>query len=255
MTADAVHLAGRSLRAFARQPYYIVATLVQPVIWLVLFGQLFQGVIRLPGFEGVDYVAYLTPGIVVMTAIFSCGWSGMGYVDDMRRGVLDRFLTTRATRSGILLGSLTFQAVMTLIQSAIILALGIATGARFGGGVAIFAVFAVCVVALGSAIAAFSNAIALLARSEESVIATSTLIVLPLTFMSSTFLPASLAPDWIGEVARFNPANWAVVVGRETLRADVDWGLVASRAGLLVAFAAVCALLSTRAFGAYQRSL
>jgi ABC-2 type transport system permease protein len=56
-------------------------------------------------------------------------------------------------------------------------------------------------------------------------------------------------------VARFNPANWAVVVGRETLQADVDWGLVASRTGLLVAFAALCAFLSTRAFGAYQRSL
>jgi len=255
MIADAAHLAGRQLRAFARQPYYLVVTIIQPVIWLLLFGQLFKGVTRLDGFGHDSYIAYLTPGIVVMTAVFSCGWSGMGYVEDMRRGVLDRLLTTRASHGGILLGSLGFQAVMTLTQSAIIAGLGIASGARFGGGALSLLAFALCTVLLGSAIASLSNAIALLTRQEESVIATSTLTVLPLTFLSSTLLPHSLTPGWIGDVSRFNPVDWTVAAGRQTLHAGVDWSLVGSRIGLLVLLALACGWLSTLAFGTYQRAI
>ena len=255
MITDASHLAGRHLRAFARQPYYLVVTIIQPVIWLLLFGQLFKGVTRLDGFGGDSYIAYLTPGIVVMTAIFSCGWSGMGYVEDMRRGVLDRQLTTRASRAGILLGSLVFQAVTTLIQTVIIAGLGLATGARFHGGAASMLAFALCVVLLGAAIASLSNAIALVTRQEESVIATSTLTVLPLTFLSTTFLPRSLTPGWIGDVAHFNPVDWPVAAGRETLHGDVDWSLIGTRIGLLAALALACAWLSTRAFGLYQKAI
>jgi len=255
MIADATYLAGRHLRAFTRQPYYLFVTIVQPIIWLLLFGQLFRGVTRLDGFGNDSYIAYLTPGIVVMTAVFSCGWSGMGYVEDMRRGVLDRLLTTRASRGGILLGSLGFQAVMTLLQSAIIAALGIASGARFGGGPLSLLAFALCTVLLGSAIASLSNAIALVTRQEESVIATSTLTVLPLTFLSTTLLPRSLAPGWVGDVGRFNPVDWTVAAGRQTLHGGVDWSLVGTRIGLLALLALACAWLSTRAFRTYQKAI
>ncbi|MFI5271689.1 MAG: ABC transporter permease [Ktedonobacterales bacterium] len=82
------------MRAFARQPYYIVDTLVQPVIWLLLFGQLFKRIAEMPGFSAGSYIAFLTPGIVVMAALLSTGWSGTGYVIDMERGVMDRFLVS-----------------------------------------------------------------------------------------------------------------------------------------------------------------
>jgi ABC-2 type transport system permease protein len=258
MIRNTLDLTGRSLRAFARQPYYLVVTLVQPVVWLLLFGQLFRRVTDLPGFGGSggdSYIAYLTPGIVVMTAVFSCGWSGMALVTDMQRGVLDRFLTTPARRGSLIGGSLGFQAVTTLIQSAIIAGLGLATGARFHGGALVMLAFGGCVVLLGSAIASISNAIALLTRQEESVIATSTFLTLPLTFLSTTFLPARLVPGFIQDVSRANPVDWAVTAGRETLRPDVDWSVVASRAGLLAAVALICAWLSTRAFRVYQRSV
>jgi ABC-2 type transport system permease protein len=65
----------------------------------------------------------------------------------------------------------------------------------------------------------------------------------------------SLAPDWIGTVARFNPVNWAVEAGRSAAFEPVDWGLVATRIGLLVALVVIAASVATRAFGAYQRSL
>ena len=92
------YMAARDLRALWRQPWYIAVTLVQPVIWLLLFGELFKGVADLPGFSG-SYIAYLAPGIVVMSALFSSGWSGMGTIEDIDRGVTDRLLVSPVRRA------------------------------------------------------------------------------------------------------------------------------------------------------------
>ncbi|MGZ4757557.1 MAG: ABC transporter permease, partial [Acidimicrobiales bacterium] len=108
---------------------------------------------------------------------------------------------------------------------------------------------------LGMAFAALSNAIALTVRQEESVIGVNQFMVLPLAFLSSTLLPLSLAPAWIQHVARWNPVNWAVEVGRQSIVASPDWGLIASRLGALALLALVTAWLSTRAFRSYQRSV
>ena len=75
----------------------IVFTLVQPAIWLLLFGQLFKGVVALPGLERSSYIAFLTPGIVMMTALMTSGWNGTTFIADMERGVMDRMLTSPVT--------------------------------------------------------------------------------------------------------------------------------------------------------------
>src|SRR5215831_5529565 len=96
----------RYLRAFIRQPAWVAIALVQPVIWLLLFGALFKSVVDIPGFEGTSYIAFLTPGVAVMTAVMSAGWNGMGFIEDMRRGVLDRVLVTPLWRGALNAGSL-----------------------------------------------------------------------------------------------------------------------------------------------------
>lgn len=248
-------ITARYLRAFLRQPYYILGTLVQPIIWLLLFGQLFKRVADLPGFTTGSYIAFLTPGIVVMTAMLSAGWSGTSYVVDMDRGVLDRFLVTPVRRSALIGGELVYQAGMVLLQSLIILGLGILAGARFDGGVVGIVTLLVGTVLLGTAFASFSNALALLLRKQESLIALNVTLVLPLTFLSSTFLPVSLMPDWMQQFAKFNPVNWAVEVGRLALSSSVDWSQVGVYLVELLALTLICAWLSTRAFRAYQRSV
>lgn len=128
-------------------------------------------------------------------------------------------------------------------------------GARFAGGVAGVAALIVCAVLLGAAFGALSNALALVLRRQESVIAAVQFVLLPLTFLSSAFLQQNLAPKWIQNVVRFNPANWAVQAERTALGANTDWGIVFSRAGFLLVFLLVCAWLATRAFHSYQRSV
>jgi ABC-2 type transport system permease protein len=252
---QSAHISVRHLRALARQPWYLAITLVQPIIWLLLFGQVFKRVADLPGFAAGDYLAFLTPGIVVMTALFSNGWAGMGFVQDIDRGVTDRMLVSPVRRGALIAGQLGYQAVVTVIQSFVILGLGYLAGARFDGGAGALAVFLVCTVLLGTGFASLSNALGLTIRKEESVIAAVNFLVLPLTFLSTTFMPAELVPGWIESAARYNPVNWAVEAGREALSSDVDWGILLSRAGFLLAFAMVLAWLSARAFRTYQRSL
>ena len=92
-------------------------------------------------------------------------------------------------------------------------------------------------------------------RQRESLIGAVTMVLLPLTFLSSALMQQSLAPDWIGTVARFNPVNWAVEAGRSAAFEPIDWGLVAGRVALLGALVVVAASLATRAFRGYQRSL
>ena len=255
LVADGAYVTARGVRALVRQPYFLVITLVQPVIWLLLFGQLFKQVADIPGFVNGSYIAFLTPGIVVMTALFSSGWAGMGFIIDMERGVLNRFLVTPAPRGSLIAGNLGYLALTSVVQSLIIIVLGLLAGARFPGGPASVLALVVCAILLAAAFGSFSNALALLLRNQESVIAVANLLVLPLSFLSSVLMPANLLPGWMQDVARFNPVNWAVEAGRETLQPDVDWGLVLSRAGWLLALALVCGWLSTRAFRAYQRSV
>ena len=199
--ANSAQITNRYLRAFLRQPYYIIGTLIQPVIWLLLFGQLFKSVATIPGFTAASYITFLTPGVVVMSAMLSAGWSGTSYVVDMERGVMDRFLVTPVRRSALISGELVYQAGMVLLQSLIILGLGYLVGARFPGGPVSVVLLLVATVLLGSAFASLSNALALILRKQESLIALNVSLTLPLTFLSSAFLPVNLMPEWMQTVA------------------------------------------------------
>lgn len=248
-------MTARHVRNLARQPWYVAFTLVQPIIYLVLFGQLFRSVAQLPGFGGQSYIAYLTPGIVVMATLFSSGWSGMGTIEDLDRGVLDRFLVSPASRTSLIAGRLVLLAVVSLIQAGVIVLLGLLLGASYAGGLVGVLVLAVSAVLLSAPFAALSNAMALMLRQEESVIAAVNFVILPLTFISSLFMAQSLVPGWIRTVSAYNPVNWAVEAAREALGGSPDWGLVGSRLGFLVAFGIVAMWLAVRAFRAYQRSV
>lgn len=245
----------RHLRAFLRQPYWVAIALVQPVIWILLFGALFKRIVEIPGFGSDSYITFLTPGIVIMSAMFSGGWAGMGVIEDMDRGIMDRLLVTPAHRAPLLLGRLVQQAIAIVIQSVILIVLGFAIGARFPGGFLGIVVLILCGILLGAAFGSLSNGLGLLVRREETVIAAVQFILLPLSFLSATFLQIDLAPGWIQAAAKYNPVNWAVQAGRDAIGANTDWSNVLAHAGYLMAFSLVALWLSLAAFRAYRRSV
>jgi ABC-2 type transport system permease protein len=253
--AQSLHMTKRHARVLLRQPWFVAITIVQPVIWLLLFGALFQNVIEIPGFTtSASYLDYLVPGIIVMTALFSSGWSGMGIIEDIDRGLMDRFLVTPLHRSSLIVGRVAYEALALVLQAAIIGLLAWVLGARFASGIGGFAILVACAVLLAFSFASISDAMGLTLRQRESVIGVNTFMVLPLTFLSSAFLPLALVPGWIAAFAAWNPVNWAIEAGRSALQATPDWGLILSRMGGLTLVAIGCIALATRAFRSYQRS-
>jgi len=250
-----VILTERYLRQLYRVPVVIFISLTQPIIWLLLFGALFKRVAEIPGFGAGNYITYLTPGVVIMTAIFSASWTGMAYIEDMQTGVMDRFLTAPVGRGALTAAMLGYQGLTTVVQSAIIIAIGWGIGATFPGGAAGIAALIGVSVLIAIAMAGLSNWFALLTRQREALIGASTTLVLPLTFLSGAFLSLRLVPGWIADVARYNPVNWAASAARQAVEAHPAWATVGSYSGFLALAVAVTAVAATRAFRSYQGSL
>jgi ABC-2 type transport system permease protein len=239
----------RQLLALWRQPWFVAITLVQPMIWLLLFGALFKKVVEIPGFEEGSYIDFLAPGIVVMSALFSAGWHGMGWINAIDRGIVDRFLVSPVSRVALIASGVAQQVVIILIQSLII----VGVAAVLGANLTVLGVVAMLVAAslLGGAICALSDGLALVARQEETVIGVVQFVVLPATFLSSGLMASNLLPGWIHGISRFNPVDWAVVAARTGTWSST----VGMRIALLAALVVACGAVAMRAVGAYQRSV
>ncbi|MEN1884229.1 ABC transporter permease [Streptomyces mirabilis] len=249
------YMTQRQLMVFARQPAYAIITLIQPVIWLFLFGSLFKKVVELGGFGTTSYLDYLVPGVVVMSALSSNMWAGMGTLDEIQRGTLNRFLTTPVSRAALMNGNVVNNGLITALQSVIIVLLGLLGGADYPDGIGGIAILIAASVLLGTIFGALSNALGMLVRERESIIGINTFLLLPLTFLSSAFMAPSQMPGWMRHIADFNPLNWAMVAGRSAMSEHPDWGVVVGRSGALLALAVAAVWLSIRTFRSYQRSV
>jgi ABC-2 type transport system permease protein len=245
----------RQLKALLRQPAVLVITLVQPVIWLFLFGNLFKRVVELPGFGASSYLDYLVPGVVVMNAVSSNMWTGMSTIDEIERGTLNRFLVTPVHRSAILNANVIVQALSTAFQSAVIVLLGWAAGAHYPGGAAGPIGCVVASVLLGTVFGALSNVLGMTVRQRESIIGLSIFLLLPLTFLSTAFMAKGLMPGWMRAIATANPVNWALEATRGLFTSTVHWGPTLAYGGWLLLLAALVVGLSTLTFRSYQRTL
>ena len=134
MTTIAAHttwMTQRQLKALAGSPPTWSSRPSSPPIWLFLFGSLFRKVAELPGFGAPSYLDYLVPGVVVMSALSTSMWSGMAVLEEIDRGIMDRFLVLPLRRSAIINASVVMQSLTTALQSLIIVGLGLAAGARY----------------------------------------------------------------------------------------------------------------------------
>jgi ABC-2 type transport system permease protein len=241
-----------------RQVWGPVMSLVQPIIWILLFGQVFRSLGDLPQFAAAagtgGYIEYLVPGILMMTVLYSGAWAGTGYIDDINSGVMDQYLSSPIRRSAIITGQLTQQLIVNVVQSLVVLGIGWLGGARYAGGIGGLLVALAVATLLATIFCCASTAIALISRNQIALISLSQLIVLPATFLSTTMMPSALLPDWVAAVARWNPMTWAVELGRGGLSgeyADAAWLQVAG----LVALAALAFTWAVRSIRAYQRSI
>lgn len=238
-----------------RQAWGPLVSVVQPVIWVLLFGQVFHTLGSLPQFGGGGYIAYLVPGVLMMTVLYSGAWAGTGYLEDMKSGVMDQLLTAPLARSAIIVGQLLQQLTINLVQSALVLVIGLLGGAAYPGGALGIVLTLVASTLLATAFCNLSTAVALLTRNQVALIGIAQLVVLPATFLSTTMMPAALMPDWIANVAAWNPLTWAVEVARQGLTGTEDWMLVWGRLALLAALATLSLVGAVASIRRYQRAL
>lgn len=210
-----------------RNPFVVVSSLVQPVIFLVLFTEVFGGVVggalsQALG-PGVSYITYLTPAIIIQSALVAAAGSGIGLVEDMENGMFEKVLVSPINRGAMFLGKALSEVVRISFQTLLILGLGylmlwVKTDGSVGTYIqtGLFGALGIIGVAIVFAIwfTAFSNIVALVTRDQESTIIGANLLQFPLLFVSSAFIPIQNLPEWVQTVATYNPITYGVDAAR-----------------------------------------
>ncbi|RLM42000.1 ABC transporter permease [Haloarcula sp. Atlit-47R] len=208
-----------------RNPFVLVVSLVQPIIFLLLFtevfGQIAGGAINRGGGAGISYETYLVPAIAIQVSLAAAITSGIGLVNDIEEGMFEKILATPMNRTAVFVGKTAAEVLRIVVQVGIILGLGVLLGAEIATGF----VGAVGIMLIGLLFSlwfiALSNAAAVITKDQESTIIAANLLQFPLLFLSSAFLPLDALPEWIQTFARFNPVTYGVDAAR-SLMLDQD---------------------------------
>lgn len=246
--SDTWFLFVRHMKVSLRTPIWLFINLVQPIIWLVLFSRVFEGLTDLPGFTGDSYLQFFAPGVIIMTVLFGAAWTGMNIIQDMDLGILDKMLASPVTRVSIVLARV-FGAVSTLVvQSLIIFLIAWIMGVDVATGFPGVLLTVLIVMLLGLGIAGLSNGLAIVMRKPEPLIAFVGFISLPLMFLSSAMMPADLLPDWIQTAKTFNPVSHAVESVRSLIMVGYEWKVILPDLAILAGVAIFMVTWATAMF-------
>lgn len=229
-----------------RNPTWVVFGVLQPLLWLVLFGPLLDRLGGLPGAPAGDAVAGFAPGILVMLALFSALFVGFGLVADLRAGVLERYAVTPITRLALVLGRVLRDVIMLLIQALLLLGVAALMGLRSSpaGTALTFALLAL----IGAGASASSYALALAVRDENALSSTLSFLSQPLVLLSGIVLPLTLAPGWLATLAKANPFYWAVEAARDLITGKLATPTVLLGFGVTAALAVLALAWTVPAF-------
>jgi len=221
---DTAVVTGRNLRHFIRQPDLLVFSTIQPVLFVLLFVYVFGGAISRSLPHGAAYVDFLLPGIFVQSVTFGASQTAVGLKEDLTRGVVDRFRSMPMARSAVLAGRTVADLVRNILIIFLMIAVGYLIGFRFYGGAAGAVACIAVVAAFGFALSWIFAFVALTVRSTETAQTAGFVVIFPLVFASSVFVPVATFPDWLQTFAKINP----VTVTADAARSFAFYGTPAS---------------------------
>ena len=221
---DTAVVTGRNLRHFVRQPDLLVFSTIQPVLFVLLFVYVFGGAIGRSLPHGVGYVDFLLPGIFVQSVTFGASQTAVGLKEDLTRGVVDRFRSMPMARSAVLAGRTMANLVRNIAIIGLMIAVGYLVGFRFLGGVGGAVGCVAVVAAFGLALSWIFAFVALTVRGAETAQTAGFVVIFPLVFASSVFVPVATFPDWLQTFAKINP----VTVTADAARSLALYGTPAS---------------------------
>jgi ABC transporter DrrB family efflux protein len=236
---DTLTITRRNLLVWMRVPAYLMFTVIQPVIFVLLFRYVFGGAItvQVPG----GYVSYLLPGIIGQTAAFATFATAIALAQELQKGVIDRFRSMPMARSAVLAGRLAADTIRMFITILIVVGVGYAVGFRFQAGVGPAVGMVVLATVFGLAICCIAAFTGLAIGDEESVQAFGLIWLFPLTFVSSAFVEIQSMPGWLQAFANNQPVTQVINAMRALalggpVAADL-WKSIAWLAGIFVVFA------------------
>jgi ABC-2 type transport system permease protein len=230
-------LAWRAMLKIKHVPFHLFDVTVMPIMFTLLFTYIFGG--ALAGTPR-QYIQYLLPGVLVQTVMFITVYTGMGLNTDIQKGLFDRFRSLPMWQPSPLLGALAGDLFRYSVASALILVMGLILGFRPQGGVVGVLLAVALVLTFGFALSWLWIIVGMLVRTPESVMTTSFIFLMPLTFASNIFVDLSTMPGWLQAVVGRNPVTYLASASRGLMHGravwtDVAWVLVASAAIVLVA--------------------
>jgi ABC transporter DrrB family efflux protein len=254
---DALVIGRRNLLRFIRLPQLLLFAAVQPVMFLVLFAFVFGGAVTgaLPEAAGGEYLNWLVPGLMIQVAAFGSGQTALGLVEDLDKGVIDRFRSLPMARSAVLAGRTGADLVRNALVIGNMALVGTLLGFRYQTSLPRF--LAAYVIALGFAHAMswVMATVGLLVRTPEAVQSAVFLPVFPLVFASSVFLPTTTMPAWLRVFADHQPltvvtnAMRGLILGEGALPAGQVLSQQLARSGAwIVGIVLVFAPLAIRAY-------
>jgi ABC transporter DrrB family efflux protein len=221
---DTAVVTGRNLRHFIRQPDLLTFSTIQPVLFVLLFVYVFGGAVSRSLPHGVAYVDFLLPGIFVQSVTFGASQTAVGLSEDLERGVVDRFRSMPMARSAVLAGRTVADLVRNILIIGLMIAVGYVVGFRFLGGVAGAVACIAVVAAFGFALSWIFAFVALTVRGAEAAQTAGFVVIFPLVFASSVFVPVSTMPEWLQAFAKISP----VTVTADAARSFALFGTPAS---------------------------
>src|SRR6516164_1242727 len=221
---DTAVVTGRNLRHFIRQPDLLTFSTIQPVIFVLLFVYVFGGAVSRSLPHGIAYVDFLLPGIFVQSVTFRASQTAVGLSEDLERGVVDRFRSMPMARSAVLAGRTLADLVRNIAIIVLMIAVGYLVGFRFHGGVAGAVACIAVVAAFGFALSWVFAFVALTVRGAEAAQTAGFVVILPLVFASSVFVPVATLPGWLQAFAKISP----ITVVADAARSFAYFGTPAS---------------------------
>lgn len=213
----------RAMWLSLRQPLWVLIGLMQPILYLTLFGPLLQTVAASSGFEGDAWQVFV-PGLLVQLGIFGGLFVGFGIIAEWRSGVVERQMVTPASRASIITGRTLRDVVVIVVQAIVLMGAAFVMGLRVPLVAVLVAL--VLIALLGAAFSFISNAIGIATKSEDALAPLVNALALPILLLSGILLPMTLAPRWLQIVSDFNPFKHIVEALRAVFMGDMGAPIV-----------------------------
>ena len=247
--SDTYTIFWREMKRYRKSRSGVLIRLIQPAIWIIVIGNTFAGtqpLIKSVGYD-LSYIEFMTPGVIILTAIFTSIFGGVNTLWDRRYGFMNKALTSPISRSSIALGKMLAISLVSALQASLILGIAIAIGVNFVNPL-MFIPIMLIVILFSLGFSGISVVVAATAKSQETFWGVVNFLGMPLFMLSPALFPLELVPDWLAVVAKLNPVTYSVLLIRDMMTGTAQAASVVLELAVISGFVIIMVALASYVF-------